>query len=429
LTGATFYPAGLVLITALAYAQQAPDARTRARQVENLVRQGEEAIPRIEPYVSDPALEVRLEAVKGLAEIGGPKTLDGLLIAARDNDPEIQVRATDALVNVYLPGYLRAGLSGTIRRVGTSIQGRFTDTNDQVIEAFVEVRPEVIQVLGRLARGAASLEARANAARAVGILRGRAAVPDLLEALRSKDNRLMYESLIALQKIRDLEAGPRTSFLLRDLDERIQTTALETTGLLLNREALPEVRDVIEHARTPKVKRAGVLTLAQLADPADHPRFISYLADRDDGIRAAAAEGLGRLKNPVDRPVLERAFAAERSSGPRLALAFALASLGNLEMTPLAPLRYLVSSLNLRSYRAVALAFLIELARDAQVRTALYPALARATKEEKIALSTVLGLSGGQDSLSYLEMLSRDPDLNVAAEGIRGLRTLRARLP
>jgi hypothetical protein len=131
----------------------------------------------------------------------------------------------------------------------------------------------------------------------------------------------------------------------------------------------------------------------------------------------------------VDRAALDAAFASERNTGARLAQAFALAALGNRNMGDLAPLHYLVSTFNQRSFRAVAQAFLIELAREPAVRTALYPALARATREEKIGLSTVFGASGGTDSVPYLEMLSMDPDVNVAAEGIRSLRILRARLP
>src|ERR1700704_4120667 len=115
--------------------------------------------------------------------------------------PEIQIRATDGMVNVYLPGFIKTGLSGTLSRAGASVRGKFTDTNDQAIDPFVQVRPDVIAALGRLARGGASLESRANAARAIGVLRGRAAIPDLVEALRSKDDKLMYESLVALQKI------------------------------------------------------------------------------------------------------------------------------------------------------------------------------------------------------------------------------------
>jgi HEAT repeat protein len=417
------------LLASAAFAQPAADARARARTIRDLARQGEDAIPRIASSVTDPDLEVRIEAVKALVEIGGPRTLDGLLAAARDNDPEIQIRATDGLVNIYLPGYTRTGISGSLRRVGAVVTARFTDTNDQVIEPFVEVRPEVTQALGRLARGAAGMEARANAARAVGILRGGAAIPDLAEALRSKNDRLMYESLVAMRKIGDPAAAPRLSFLLRDLDEKIQVTALETTGVLRNREAAPDVRDALQFARTVRVRRACASALAMIADPADHPAFIGFLADRDDGVRAAGAEGLGRLKNPSEGPVLEKAFAAERSTGPRLSQAFALALLGNVDMGQLAPLRYLVNTLNSRTYRGVALAFLIEAARDAQARHALHSALTRATKEEKIGLSAVLGQSGDKDSAPLLEALSTDPDTDVAAEGLRNLRALRARLP
>ena len=55
------------------------------------------------------------------------------------------------------------------------------------------------------------MDARANAARALGILRGRKAVPDLVEALHSKNTDVIYESLVALQKIRDESAGPRVT--------------------------------------------------------------------------------------------------------------------------------------------------------------------------------------------------------------------------
>jgi HEAT repeat protein len=430
LRAATFH-LGVLLLASVAplFPQAAADARGRARIVRDLAKQGDEAVPRIASSLTDPDLEVRLEAVKALAELGGPKTVDPLLTATRDNDSEMQIRATDGLVNVYLPGYVKTGLSGTLRRAGTAVRGKFTDTNDQIVEAFVEIRPDVIAALGRLVRGGSSLECRANAARAAGILRGRAAIPDLIEALRSKDDRLMYESLVAIQKIADPAAAPRMSFLLRDLDEKIQVTALETTGVLRNREAAPDVRDALKHARSDKVKRAAASALAMIADPADHPQFIAFLADRDDGVRAAGAEGLGRLKNPVDRPVLERAFGMERNTSARLSEAYALAMLGNIDMTELAPLRYLVNTLNLKTYKGVAVALLIEIARDTQARHALQGALPRSTKEEKIGLSTVLGRSGDADSVPLLEALSRDPDPDVAAEGLRNLRALRARLP
>jgi HEAT repeat protein len=414
------------LIASLAFSQ---DVKQRARTAHDLGKQGEDAIPKLLPFVADTDITVRLETVKSLDEIGGPKTIDPLVRLANDPDPEIAIRATDGLVNVYLPGYLKTGISGTLQHVGTSIKAKFSESNDQVIEAYVEVRPEVIAALGTLVKQGAGTAARANAARAIGILRGRTAIPDLIEALHSKDDSVMFESLTAIEKIRDPEAAPRIAFLVRDLEEKIQIAALSTTGILLNRDAAPDVRDALQHARSAKVRRAALTALAMLGTSADHAIFLGYLSDKDDSLRSAAAEGLGRIKNPADRPTLEKTFRDEHKMGPRLAAAFALASLGNLDTGEFSPLRYLINTLNVRTYQGVALAYVTELARDLKVRLAIYPMLPRATKDEKIQLCTVFARSGDKDTLPYLETLSVDPDKEVVPEAIRCLRTLRARLP
>jgi HEAT repeat protein len=416
----------LALLASLAFAQQ--DTKQRARAARELGKQGADAIPQLLPYISDNDVSVRIEAAKALDEIGGPKTIDPLLKLVNDPDPEIEIRATDGLVNTYLPGFLKSGLSGTLQRVGNSIKAKFSDSNDQVIDAFVEVRPDVIAALGKLVRTGAGTEARANAARAIGILRGRAAIPDLIEALHSKDDSVMFESLNALEKIRDPSAAPRIAFLLRDLEEKIQIAALTTTGILLNVEAAPDVRDAFQHARNAKVRRAALAALAMLGTPADHAIFLQNLSDKDDNLRSAAAEGLARIKNPSDRPTLEGTFKNERKMGPRLAAAFALVSLGNLDTGEFSPLRYLINTLNVRSYQGVALAYMTELSRDLKIRLAIYPMLPRTTKDEKIQLCTVFARSGDKDTLPYLETLSVDPDKDVASEAVRSLRTLRARL-
>jgi HEAT repeat protein len=419
----------LAFLFPIARAQDA-DPKQKVRTLRDLAKQGEDSIPKVAAYGSDPDVGVRVEAAKALVEIGGPKTVDALIKAGGDNDPEVQIRAADGLVNVYLPGYVKTGgLSGTLSRVGSSVKAKFTDTNDQVIDPFIQVRPEVITVLGKLARGGASLDSRADAARALGVLRGRAAIPDLIEALRSKDDKLMYESLVAIQKIGDPDAAPRISFLLSDLEEKIQVEALETTGLLRNKDAAPRVRDAFEHARTVKIKRAALEALGQIADPADHALFLQNANDKDDLVRAAAAEGLGRLKNPADRAAITSMFNAERGMNPRLSSAFALVSLGELNMDRYGPLQYLINGLDQRSWRGVASAFLIELTRQQTIRQSMYPLLGAATKDEKIQMSIILARSGERDSLPALQTLSMDADPDVAAEGIRSLRTLRARLP
>jgi HEAT repeat protein len=182
----------------------------------------------------------------------------------------------------------------------------------------------------------------------------------------------MFEALIAIQKIRDSSAGPRIAFRLRDLDDRIQITTLETTGILRNRAAAAEVADVFDHARNVKIKHTAAETLAQLARPEDRAFFVVWLTDKDEFLRTAGAEGLGRLKVPGDRPTVEKALPGEHSMNVRLAVVFALASFGNLDTSELAPFRYLISTLNSKAYKQVASAYLIELARDAQVRRTIY---------------------------------------------------------
>jgi HEAT repeat protein len=399
----------------------------RPKDVREMGKGGVNAIPKLAGLLTNSDVEIRLEAVKQISEIGTQYSLDPLIQATRDGDAEIQIRATDGLVNFYLPGYLKTGISAPLRRVGTSIKGRFTDTNDQVIDPYVEPRADVIAALGVLARSGAKMESRANAARAIGILRGKGAVPDLIQALHSKDTQVIYESLVALQKIRDPEAASSIAFLLRDLDPKVQIAAIETTGLLLNKSALPDLVDALNHARDNKVRRAALTAIAMLPAESSREIYARYLQDKDDLLRGAAAEGYARLKNPADRPMLERAYQDEGKTSPRLSLAFALVMLGKTEVSEFSPLQYLINTLDSSAYHGEAFPFLVELARDPAIRKSLYTPLLQGTKDEKIYLARVMARSGDKSDVPQLEKLSHDDDPEVAQEGLRALRNLQAR--
>ena len=389
---------------------------------------GVSAIPVVAQYLNSQDVATRIEVVKQLIVIGGKDIIDPLIRATRDADPEVQIRATDGLVNYYLPGYVKTGVGSSVLRAGASIKAKFSDTNDQVIDPWVIVRPDVITALGQLARGGASMDARANASRAIGILRGKAALPDLLSALRSKDSRVMYEVLIAMQKIRDPSVGPQITYLLRDLDGRVQIAAIETAGILRSTDAQRTLRDIISAPRDPKAERAALSALAMMPEPQDRPLFTSRLSSKDEKIRATALEGIGRLGNPADIPAIEASWNQEEKMAPRLAAAFAMVLEGKLDLSEDSPLRYLINTLNQIAWRDTAYAYLTEGARRQPVREALYAPLDQGTRDEKIYLSRVLGMSGDQSSIPPLEKLSRDTDNEVAQEGLRALRSLRARL-
>jgi len=414
----------LLFVLSSAFSQET----LRPKDVRNLGKQGPSALPRLQELLRNPDLEIRVEAVKAITEVGTQASLAPLIQATADNDVEVQIRATDGLVNFYLPGYVQTGMGASFRRVGNSIKSHFTDTNDQVVDPFVEVRPSVIQALGTLVRSGAGMESRANAARALGILRGKLAVPDILEALHSKNTEVIYESLNALQKIRDESAAPGVAFLTHDLDQKVQIAAIETVGLLQNKSSVPQLQDVLERSKSNKVKRAALTSLAMLPDEQSRSVYVRYLHDKDDGLRAAAAEGLGRLQKPSDLPLLEQAFNEEGKTSPRLALAFAQVMLGKTGISEFSPFQLLINNLNSAAWKGVVYAYLVELARNPALRPALYQALDKGTKDEKIYLARVLARSGGQDAVPYLEKISHDDDGEVAQEGLRALRSLKARL-
>jgi HEAT repeat protein len=411
----------LFCLTISAAAQTPKDVRAVAKQ-------GQQAIPTVAQYLNSTSVDTRVETIKQLTALGGKDTIDPLIRGTRDSDAEVQIRATDGLVNYYLPGYVKQGLGSSVIRASSSIKARFSDTNDQVIDAYVTVRPDVIAALGQLARTGSTLDVRANACRALGILRGQAAVPDLLDALHTKDNRTMYEALIALQKIRDPEAGPRVAYLVRDLDDKVQAAAIETVGLLRAKDALPALRDIVKSPRNNKAERSALNAIALMPDTQDRPLLQTYLGSKDDKLRAAAAEGLGRVDDPADKPVLDKAWKEEEKMLPRLASAFGLVLEGNLDLGDDAPLRYLINTLNSAAYRDVASGYLIEAARRSAIRNTLYKPLEQGTRDEKIQLSRILSVSGDEASIPFLEKVSRDNDGEVAQEGLRALRSLRARL-
>jgi HEAT repeat protein len=401
---------------------------TRPKDVREIAKAGSSALPRLQELLKNPDREVRIEVVKQITEIGPPHSLDPLIVATQDNDPEVQMLATDGIVNFYLPGYVKTGVTAPLRKVGTSIKGRFTDTNDQVIDAYLTPRADAVAAIGKLVRSGASLDARTDAARAAGILRGKAAIPDLADAAHSRNSELIYEALIALQKIRDESAGPQVSFLVHDLDPKVQIAAIDTMGLLRNKEAVPALMDVLNRPKDAKVKRAALTSIAMLPSEKSRTIYMQYLNDKDDRLRAAAAEGFGRLRNPSDLPMLEKSWRDEGKPQPRLSLAFALVLLGKTELSEFSPLQFLINNLNSAAYNGEAFPFLVELARDAKVRSSLYAPLESGTKAEKIGLAGVLAQSGDAGSVAPLQKLTNDPDPAVAQAALTAVRNLQARI-
>lgn len=398
------------------------------KSIKELGKGGAAALPQLAPYLSDPDEGVREDALRAVVEIGGTGSLPLLQNSLQDGSTKLQMLATDGLVNYYLPGYFATGLGSSFKKVGNKVMSRWTDTNDQVVPPHVIASPETLKALSALATGNAANDAKANALRALGILRANSQIDPILKAMDSKDSRVLYEGLVALEKIRDRSVATRVHYLLRDLDEKVQLAALETVGLLMNPESGPPLREAFARAKNDRVRRAALQALARIPDEANRGLLEANLESSDDGLRSMAAEGLGRLKKQEDAAKIRQRFEEEKKMRSRLGLAFALVKLGDLQVTEFSALRYLIDTLNQKSWGGIARGLLGELLQEEAVRKAIYPVLPSTTKLERQQLAQLLGYYGGADAVPHLETLGRDPDPEVGSEALRALQILRSRL-
>ena len=407
-----------------------PDAKVRKKAVNETGEKGrkqeidvQSACNALGTVTRDAAPEVREDVVIALIKIGSPYCLPGLVQMTKDASPEIQSLAVDGLVDLYVPDYVQFGWLSSIKSFGKTLKNRFRDPEPIVVQPAVRVAPEAVDAIVPLISGGSSMESRANAARAAGILRARPAIPELQKALKSRDETIALEAVRSIEKIGDLNAGPSLVPMLRDPNKKIREAAAEAVGQLRVREAVEDLNMMVRGDRDKDVQRTALTALAKIPDNGQDKVFLLYLRDKDDKLRAAAAEGLGRSGNEADLEVIQEAFAIEKDESVRLSLAFGAVSLGDRNM-----LSYLVDGLDSKFHRLEARPFLVEVARDPQILPELYTPLTSGTEQQKIELAYVVARSGTRESEPHLERLTRDTNPKVAEAALRELNNLRARL-
>lgn len=163
-----------------------------------------------------------------------------------------------------------------------------------------------------------------------------------------------------------------------------------------------------------------------LAD--DRQTFQNYASNKDAALRTAALEGLGRLREPEDTPLLQTAYNEPNADWRvHLAAAFALVNEGQVSDADFAPLPYLVESLDTKTRANTATAYLTELARNDTVVNVLAKLAPQSTKGQKQALCQVFAASQNASAIPALTNLSRDIDPDVALAASNALRMLKAR--
>ena len=401
-----------------------PKPRVRARAVRSVgeSEQGFRHVDRIAPFLEDGSEAVRTEVVVALIKIRTVDALQLLVRAATNSSSRVQSLAVDGLVDFYSPGYVKVGTLASISTYGSTLRARFSNPSPLTVSSYVNVNPDVVRAIGLVVREGASDVARANAARAIGVLLARDALDDLLVGVRSRNSMLILESVLAIKKLQEMSAGPEIVFLLDDPDPAIREAVIQTLGQLRTPEAVPGLVGVVTGNERIRLRVQALIALAKIPDNGQRELFLRYMVDDDKGIRAAAAEGVGRVADPRDERLIEHHFQLERSASVKLSLAFAGVYLGNYVR-----LNELVEGLNSRVHRLEARPFLVEVSRNEEVLTRLYVPLSTGTVPQRRHLAFVLSQSGNEASVPHLENLANDANGAVANAAIEALKVLRSR--
>jgi len=399
------------------------DAGVRARAARDLGKQRDtSAIPALAAAVTDSSQKVRRDVVVALAEMHDASTFDGLITATKDREEDVSVLAVRSLVGYYTGNVPSTGVAGFVKKSWRRAESHFTVDNTRV-DPGVVIEPKVVAALDGTMKDPRSGHAAPEAAKGLGILVARQAVPDLVSAAHSSNADLSLEALNALTKIKERSAGPQLVDLLDSPNKDVKRNASVTVGVLRAEPALPKLQAIFESDPDPKDKENALEGLAYLGEKPSVPTFTKALWSDDKNLRTSAAEGLARAADPGSLPELEKAVAIEKDANVKLAVEFAITALGKMDY-----LSALVNDLGTRGRADVAQSYLIELSRNSQFLPRLYPYLQSQDASVRRRLCSVLMYSGDQTSLEVLDRLSHDSNNDVVAEALRARQAIRARL-
>ncbi|MEJ2006929.1 MAG: HEAT repeat domain-containing protein [Acidobacteriota bacterium] len=398
-----------------------PNPKIRAKAAREIGETGSPAeVPALISALNDSSTTVRKQVVVALASIRSPQSLQGLIRATTDNDSEVRWLAVKGIEGYYTGENPKTGFFAYMERQYRQAKRKFEGGSVRITPGTA-IDPQVVTALERVMMDTQFSRPAEEATRALGILMAHTAVPNLVATAHSSNADLAREALNSLAKIQDTSAGPQLVDLLNSHNRGVQQDAAVTVGILRTRSAVPKLQSLYENDSNQETRHKALQGLSYIGDPVSNPVFLRALSSTHASVRGYAAQGLARSADKQALPELLRDAPAEKNAEARLAMEFAITTLGRND--------YVSSMVNaLGSGNAdTAEAYLTELARNPNFLSELYPYLNSRDADVRQGLCNVLMYSGNGTSIQPLERLSHDSNSDVAAAALRALSAVRLR--
>ena len=360
-----------------------PEARMEALK---LLRESryEEAILPIAPLVNDPLDSIQLEAIGTelsffLVQDVKARKYVALIIETRSGGGRGETAFTAGPIAVWprpVPPELITALLTAV-----------DDENPKV-------RIEAIYTLGSIAQPPLPDDAARQ----------------LIKALDHYDPAIRAAAARVIGRLKVTSAGKELIKAVNDSQQPVRFAAMRALGDIREATAVESLAQLAQHYGRGEGAWSALDALAKIAHPSSVPLFKSRLIDRDQYIRRAAAEGLGRTGDTSELAGLQAAAAKDSSGMVRAATAFALVKLG-LDYTG-----HLINMLDDDKTVPQVAGYLIELGPS--VAPELVKRLNDADKPVRGNAALILGVVGTHEHIPALAPLltDRDQDVRTAAE-------------
>lgn len=380
-----------------------PDARVRLSSIE-MLRESKylEAIEPIAPLVIDPVDEIQLAAIEAelsffTVEEPGARRRMAFIVERRNSGQAETVFASGPLAVWPRPA------PGAL----------LTNLLQAVDDENAKVRMEAIYTFGALAK------APLSDPHAQGVMR----------ALDHYDPAIRHAAARVAGRLEVAAALPVLVKAVFDSQEPVRFAAMRALGEIGAETTVKTLTEQLDHYRKGEGAWSALDALARIGDESSVPTFAARLADRDQYLRAAAIEGLGRALSDeasataigaiAHVEAIEAAAATDASPIVRAAAAFALELLGK------GGIDRLVAGFDTDRLAPQVAGYLLELGPKAA--SALVPHLKDPRASIRGNVAVVIGAIGSSSDIAALEPLLQERDADVRRSAERAIQRIKLR--
>lgn len=370
-----------------------PDPKARMQSLE-MLREAKylEAIQPIAPLVNDPVDAIQLAAIETELSFF---TVDEISTRKRVAFI-VEVRNSGKAETAFASGPLAVWPRVAPAELLTNLLKAVDDENQRV-------RIEAIYTFGAIARAPISDE-HAQA---------------LIQALDHYDPAIRHAAARVAGRLQVKRAGEALIKAVNDSQQPVRFAAMRALGEIREQTAITALTQQVEHYRKGEGAWSALDALAHIGSESTVPLFKSRLTDRDQYIRRAAIEGLGRAGAVVEIPSLETLVTTDQSDMVRAAAAFALQKLGRNAIGRLA------NALHTDKLAPQIAGYFIELGPSVAAELASH--LKDPSESVRGNVALVLGAVGGAAEVAALEPLLQDRNRDVMRAAQRAIERIKLR--